>query len=116
MYFIHCTGSTLLSKNLTDKDITLLVSNQSDAYRILRNIESIKYLLPMEVCTDSYDKILDQLFNAIINEGFTEYSFAHENNPSLTAANFLKKDDHYYIILRKHWRTLSHEIRRIFNV
>ena len=100
--------------NLTDKDITLLVSNQSDAYRILRNIESIKYLLPMEVCTDSYDKILDQLFNAIINEGFTEYSFAHENNPSLTAANFLKKDDNYYIILRKHWRTLSHEIRRIF--
>ena len=102
--------------NLTDKDITLLVSNQSDAYKILRNIESIKYLLPVEVCTDSYDKILDQLFNAIINEGFTEYSFAHENNPSLTAANFLKKDDNYYIILRKHWRTLSHEIRKVFSV
>ena len=35
--------------NLTDKDITLLVSNPSDAYKVLRNIENIKYLLPMNL-------------------------------------------------------------------
>lgn len=102
--------------NLTDKDITLLVSNQSDAYKVLRNIEDVKYLLPMRLSTDSYDATLEQLFNGIINAGFTDYDNAHENNPSLTAANFLKKDDNYYTILRKHWRTLSPEIRKIFNV
>lgn len=102
--------------NLTDKDITLLVSNPSDAYKILRNIENVKYLLPMKLSTDSYDATLDKLFNEIINEGFTDYSNAHDNNPSLTAANFLKKDDNYYTILRKHWRTLSPKIREIFNM
>jgi len=74
--------------NLTDKDITLLVSNPSDTYKVLRNIENIKYLLPMNLSTDSYDATLDQLFNKIINEGFTDYDNAHNNNPSLTAANF----------------------------
>lgn len=100
--------------NLTDKDITSLVSNQSDAYKILRNIENIKYLLPIEVGTDSYDKILDQLFKLIIKEGFTDYRYAHRNNPSLTAANYLKKDDNYYTILKGSWFSLSSEIREIF--
>ncbi|MBQ9488029.1 MAG: AIPR family protein [Selenomonadaceae bacterium] len=103
--------------NLTNIDITSFVSNPSDTgvYEKLRDIGNIKYLLPLKLYTDTYDATLDKLFSAIIEEGFTAYSYAHDNNPSLTAANFLKKDDNYYIILRKRWPKLGKEIREILN-
>ncbi len=102
--------------NLTDKNITSLVNNPSDTgvYEKLRDIGNIKYLLPLKLYTDTYDATLDKLFSAIIEEGFTEYSYAHDNKPSLTAANFLKKDENYYDILRKRWPKLGKEIREIF--
>ena len=102
--------------NFTDKDITSLVNNPSDTgvYEKLRDIGNIKYLLPLKLYTDTYDATLDKLFSAIIEEGFTAYSYAHDNKPSLTAANFLKKDENYYDILRKRWSKLGKEIREIF--
>ncbi len=67
----------------------------------------------MKLYTDSYDSTLNKLFTEMIEEGITIYSYAHENNPSLTAGNFLKKDDNYYTILRKRWAKLSKEIIKI---
>ena len=104
--------------NLNDNDIMLLVSNPTDkdVYEKLRDIGNIKYLLPLKLYTDSYDATLDKLFKAIIENGFLIYSVAHDYNKSLTAANYLKKDDNYYIILNKCWSTLSDKIREIFKV
>ena len=102
--------------NLTEDDITLLIKNPADAiYDKLRDIGNIKNLLPLKLYTDSYDAALNKLFTAIINEGFTVYSFAHDNNKSLTAGNFLKKDENYYLIFEKRWRTLRTEIRATFD-
>lgn len=105
--------------NITDKDIELLLTltntPDSSVYDKLRDIGNMKNLLPLKLETDSYDAALDKLFNAIINEGFTVYSFAHDNNKSLTAGNFLKNDNNYYRILDKRWRTLRTEIRETFS-
>lgn len=103
--------------NITDEDITLLVSNTSNSgiYDKLRDIDNIKNLLPLKLETDSYDAALDKLFTAIIDAGFDIYSLAHDDNLSLTAGNFLKNDNNYYNILRKRWRTLRNEIRETFD-
>ena len=105
-------------ENLNNKDITLLLEKPLDdsVYKKLRDIGDIKSLLPMKLYTDSYDATLDKLFTAIIEEGITIFSDAHDNDSSLTAANFLKKDDNYYKILRKRWAKLCKEIPKIFNV
>ncbi|MBR5913280.1 MAG: AIPR family protein [Selenomonadaceae bacterium] len=102
--------------NLSKEDIKLLLEKPSDdnACKKLRDIGDMKSLLPMKVYTDEYDATLDKLFTAIIEEGITIYSDAHDDDSSLTAANFLKKDDNYYKILRKRWAKLNKEIREIF--
>ena len=102
--------------NLTDKDVTALISapNSSDVYKTLRNLGDMKTLLPIKLYTDAYDAALDNLFSAIIEEGITIYSLKSEDNKSLTAANFLKQDENYYLILKKRWATLRTQIRKIF--
>ena len=81
---------------------------------MLRNLGDMKFLLPIKLYTDVYDKTLDNLFGAIIEEGITVYSFKCEQNKSLTAANFLKNDENYYLILQKRWSTLKREIQETF--
>lgn len=81
---------------------------------MLRNLGDMKFLLPIKLYTDAYDKTLDNLFGAIIEEGITIYSFKCEQNKSLTAANFLKNDENYYLILQKRWSTLKREIQETF--
>ena len=102
--------------NLTDKDVTALTSSPTapEVYKMLRNLGDIKFLLPIKIKTDAYDAILDNLFGAIIEEGVTIYSFKREQNKSLTAANFLKNDENYYLILQKRWSALKREIQKIF--
>lgn len=104
-------------ENLSKEDIKLLLEKPSDdsVYKKLRDIGNIKSLLPVKLYTNSYDAILDKLFTAIIEEGITIYSDAHENDPNLTAGNFLKNDDNYYKILRKRWAKLCKEIPKIFS-
>ena len=106
---------------LTDKDITTLISSptSSDVYKMLRNLDDMKTLLPVKINTDAYDAILYKLFGAIIEEGVTIYSLKRDdnehNNKSLTAANFLKNDENYYLILQKRWSTLKREIQKTFD-
>lgn len=103
--------------NITDKDVTALISSptDSDVYKMLRNLGSMKFLLPIKLYTDAYDTLLNNLFGAIIEEGITIYSFKCEQNKSLTAANFLKNDENYYLILQKRWSTLRNEIHKTFS-
>lgn len=114
-----CVAFTALAaryyqSNITDRDITTLISSptSSDVYKTLRNLGNMKTLLPIKLYTDVYDATLDNLFGAIIEEGVTIYSFKREQNKSLTAANFLKNDENYYLILKKRWSTLRAEIRK----
>ena len=104
--------------NFTDKDVTALTDSptSSAVYKSLRDLGDMKFLLPIKLYTDAYDATLDKLFGAIIEEGVTIYSFKRdENNKSLTAANFLKNDENYYLILKKRWSTLRREIQKIFS-
>ena len=102
--------------NINDKDVTTLISapKSSDVYKMLRNLGDMKTLLPIKLYTDAYDAALEKLFAAIIEEGITIYSFKVEDNKSLTAANFLKQDENYYLILKKRWATLRTQIRKVF--
>ncbi len=102
--------------NITDKNVTALTESptSSDVYDILRDLGDMKFLLPIKLYTDAYDAILDKLFAAIVEDGITVYSFKCEQNKSLTAANFLKNDENYYLILQKRWSTLRAEIRETF--
>lgn len=103
--------------NLNDEDINLPVDKLSDLnYDRLRDIANIKYLLLMKLYTDSYDTALEKLFKAIIDNGFDIYYSAHDYNKSLTAGNFLKKDDNYYLILQRRWRKLRNEIHEVFKL
>lgn len=102
---------------MTDKDVTELTSSPTspEVYKMLRNLGDIKFLLPIKIKTDAYDAILDNLFSSIIEEGVTIYSLKRdENNKSLTAANFLKNDENYYLILKKRWAALKREIQKTF--
>jgi len=107
--------------NLTDKDVTALTSSPTttNVYKMLCNLGDMKSLLPINLYTDAYDEVLDNLFGAIIEEGVTIYSLKRDgnenNNKSLTAANFLKNDENYYLILRKRWSTLKKNINKIFS-
>lgn len=103
--------------NITDKDVTSLISSPTsqEVYKMLRNLGDMKALLPIKFKTDAYDLTLDNLFGAIIEEGVTFYSLKRdEHNKSLTAANFLKNDENYYLILKKRWSTLRTGIRKTF--
>ena len=102
--------------NITNQDLNELFSAaQSDsAYKALRDLGTLQSLLSEHLIlnTDSYDKALDKLFNAIIEAGFTSYSILSMEKKTLTPVNFLKqKDDIYYNILSSHWMTLQREIK-----
>ena len=124
--FVHvartiCIAFTALAArynqgNIADTDVNLLVSNPSDqsVYKKLRDIGDIKRLLPFDLYTDSYDETLEELFTTVINAGMISYSYEHRRSPSLTPANFLKKDENYYDILGMNWSSLSKDIRKIF--
>lgn len=91
--------------------------NSSEAlYDIFSDIEGVDYFLPptLFVSKDTYEAVLDKLFNTIINVGIVSFSMALNYDSTLTATNYLKKDKNYYTILRTHWATISNDIQRIF--
>jgi len=102
--------------NLADKDVTALISSQTvpDVYKKLRNLDNMKFLLPVKLYTDAYDAVLDKLFSAIIEEGSLAYSYARDSNPTLTETNFIKDDKKYYDILIRRWVTFKTTINKIF--
>lgn len=102
--------------NLADKDVTALISSPTvpDVYKKLRNLDDMKFLLPVKLYTDAYDAVLDKLFSAIIEEGSLAYSYARDSNPTLTETNFIKDDKKYYDILIRRWVTFSTTINKIF--
>ena len=116
-----CVAFTALAarfyqKNITDENITMLISapTSSDVYKMLRNLDDMKFLLPIKLYTAVYDAALDKLFKAIIKAGTKNYSMERKRNPNLTPNSFLQNDKNYYDILNDHWDTLRDDINRIF--
>lgn len=85
-------------------------------YDIFSDIEGVDYLFPPAVFAskDEYEAVLDTLFNIIIEAGIISYTMASENDSTLTATNFLKKDKNYYTILRTHWKSIQTQINKVF--
>lgn len=107
--------------NITDESLTIaLTSAQSDSskndfYKVFRNLDEIKFLLPMKIDTKAYDAALSKLFKAIIKAGTKTYSYERKHNETLIARNFLQNDKNYYGILKEHWDTLREDIHEIFS-
>lgn len=109
--------------NITDETLKIMftvaqANSDADAlYKAVRDIGEMQSLLPKKFLLDMdlYDAVLDKLFEAIIESGILVYSFACDDNPNLTATNFLKSDKSYYAILKKFWSpTLKKTIREVF--
>ena len=62
----------------------------------------MSYLLPPDKWQnrDLYDVALDKLFSVIIEAGIINYNIACENDSTLTATNYLKREKNYYGILK----------------
>ena len=116
-----CVAFTALAaryhqKNLTDKDITSLISSPTspEVYKMLRNLGDMKFLLPIKLYTDAYKAALDKLFKEIIKAGTKNYSMERRRDPNLTANSFLQSDKNYYDILKDHWDDLKDTIQETF--
>ena len=103
--------------NSTDKDIASLISSPTspDVYKMLRDLDDMKKLLPIEPYTDTYNAALNKLFKVIIKAGTKNYSMEHRDNPNLSPNSFLQNDKNYYGILKDHWDTLHDDVQEIFS-
>ena len=110
--------------NTTEQDLSIIKAaaiSQSDSaaddlYKVVRDIGEINSLLPKQLSEDMnlYDAALDKLFTAIIEEGISAYSYARDNNPTLTANSFLQNDKNYYRLLKSGWNRIKRAIRETF--
>lgn len=108
--------------NIKDTILTKLENfgrSESEAeslYKIFRELGKIQTLFPKKFVDnpDLYDKALNILFSAIIHKGTSAYLYDTKNTPSLTAANYLKKDVNYYTILSFNWDDLKEKISEAF--
>ncbi len=86
-------------------------------YDIFRDFGNMTSLLPKAMWDNRnlYDDALDKLFSAIIEAGIINYNMACDNDSTLTATNYLKRERNYYGILKNHWNSsLVREIKRTF--
>ncbi len=127
-----CVAFTALASryyqgNITNQDLQVIFdiarsesisdSNRLFLDNIFANLSGIRYFLPSNIFNqkDIYDTILYRLFTTIINEGIALYSMESRYDPTVTATNFLKKDEKYYDILRTRWFAINNEIQKIFS-
>lgn len=94
------------------------VDNAADSiYEIFHDLGNMRSLLPASMWANKnlYDAALDKLFSAIIEAGIINYNMACENDSTLTATNYLKRERNYYGILKNHWNSsLRREILSTF--
>ena len=94
------------------------LSDDTDVYNIVKNIEGISWILPPEIFEnkDKYDEILYELFSSIIQYGSHDLMMLSRNsNEPIVASNFLKKDKNYIDIIHMNWSFIEKDIKRIFD-
>lgn len=92
--------------------------NATDSiYEIFHDLGNMRFLLPPAMWDNKnlYDDALNKLFSAIIEAGIINYNIACENDSTLTATNYLKRERIYYGNLKNHWNSsLRREIESTF--
>lgn len=94
------------------------LSEDTDVYNIVKNIEGISWILPPEIFAnkDKYDEILYKLFSLIIQYGSHDLMMLSRNsNEPIVASNYLKKDKNYIDIIHMNWSFIEKEIRSTFD-
>lgn len=94
------------------------LSEDTDVYNIVKNIEGISWILPPEIFAnkDKYDEILYKLFSLIIQYGSHDLMMLSRNsNEPIVASNYLKKDKNYIDIIHMNWSFIEKDIKSIFD-
>ncbi len=94
------------------------LSDDTDVYNIVKNIEGISWILPPEIFAnkDKYDEILYRLFSLIIQYGSHDLMMLSRNsNEPIVASNYLKKDKNYIDIIHMNWSFIEKDIKSIFD-
>ena len=112
-------ASRYVQGNITNETINVLGQKQTldSMCEIFGNMKGIKSFFPAVLFSDknSFDKVLDELFNTVIDFGISVYRSDKDHERTLTATNFLKVDNNYHRILHNYWQHLSKNIKKIFN-
>ena len=87
-------------------------------YNRFCNIDNYCFVLPPNLFRkkDEYDKVLEKLFEIMINAGVEVYSMAKRYKKDIiNETNFLKKDQNYYEIISTKWQYIKGAINEVFN-
>ena len=115
-------ASRYKSGNINNSKLSLIFNNiregsySTHLYDIFRDIESITSFFPQSLFAnkDEFDRVLYDLFDAIVKSGRKCFSNDRRHDSSLNETNYLKKDINYYSILKTEWDTLSEKIDSVF--
>ena len=94
------------------------LSDDTDVYNIVKNIEGVSWILPPEIFADKdkYDEILYRLFSLIIQYGSRDLMMLSRNsNEPIVVSNYLKKDKNYIDIIHMNWSFIEKDIKSIFD-
>lgn len=125
-----CTAFVALAsryyyKNIDDSDLKLLFDaakndklSETYVYDIMKNLDGYNFILPPEVFSnkDKYEAILNRLFESMIDHGNHDLMMIMQNNETINATNYLKKDKNYIDILRMNWDSIYKDINNIFSI
>ncbi len=109
-------------RNITDECLQVVInaskrdSATDETYKTFTNLDGLSFLISpnININIDSYESVLDELFDLIIEKGNHNLRMAQRYDQGLNATNYLKKDRNYYIILSDNWSELKNGINRIF--
>lgn len=94
------------------------LSDDTDVYNIVKNIEGVSWILPPEIFDnkDKYDDTLYELFSLIIKYGSHDLKIKSSvSNEPIVVSNYLKKDKNYIDIISSNWDFLKDHIKSIFD-
>lgn len=124
-----CTAFVMLASrfhqgNLNSSSLNILFNAakndklaDSDVYKVVKNLENVSWILPPEVFSDKdkYDETLYKFFTLIIKHGCHDLSMKMDQDDTITASNYLKKDKNYIDIIRMNWDDIADGIKGIFD-
>ena len=117
-------ASRYYHQNFDASDInTILKGIKNDADRqefneLCKELGNMDFVISYELLEknkDVYDDVLYELFNLIIDCGYTTYSITNDYGDATNATNYLKKDESYYSILKSNWKRIEKDINKIFS-
>lgn len=116
-------ASRYVQGNITEVIISCMKSAATSlpAFDRLRglivNLDGVKHIIPDNISSqDELNRMLDELFGAIISFGYTVYSIDKNNGQATTETNYLKYDTSYCKIISLQWPLIKSKIKEIFTL